>query len=151
MLDLLAQTGADPTSAAAWASGGAATLLGLILFWLAYYHLPAKDKQLVEFVQAKDKHITEVVNTFDNRVAAKDASILKLVDTTIVNCNEQRADFAASLDKVVNHCAEENAKARDLWQRSIEPKIREVVNEENAKALEKVLARQAEMAMRGGK
>lgn len=121
-LAILAQ-GIDPASATAWATGSAAGLLGLVLFWLAYSHLPGKDKQ-----------ITDIVTVYNARTDAKDAQIMLLVNTTISVGDIQRKDFTVALDKVVVHCAEENAKARDSWER----KVRVAISEEAAKTLERI-------------
>lgn len=47
-------------------SGGAgwvgAGLLGVVLWWLLFIHLPNKDKQMISLMESKDKSIKEVTD-----------------------------------------------------------------------------------------
>lgn len=58
MLALFAQTTELVPGLAPWAGLGA---IGLILGWLLLVHLPAKDKQMKEFVEGKDLVIRELL------------------------------------------------------------------------------------------
>ena len=75
---MIAQTD-SLSGGAGWAGAG---LLGLVLFWLLFKHLPAKDAQLKEFVAGKDAAITGVVGTFT------------------AEAKEQRAVYWQALDKI---------------------------------------------------
>lgn len=65
-----------------WAGAG---LLGLMLFWLCFRHLPDKDKQINQLIEARDKQLGE-----------KDKQI-----------NENFASHSRALSTVVEHCKEE--------------------------------------------
>jgi hypothetical protein len=67
-------------------------LVALILRWLLYTHLPAKDKQ-----------IDDLVTAYNVRQDQKDTAHAQAL-------KESRVDFKESLDKVVSHCAEEMEK-----------------------------------------
>jgi len=60
---LFAQMVADPISGGAgWVGAG---LLGLLLGWLLIIHLPAKDKILKDFMEAKDIHVQKMTEKFE--------------------------------------------------------------------------------------
>lgn len=66
-----------------------AGLLGTILYWLLWTHLPLKDRQLQTLMESKDAQIAGLI-------AAKDAALLKqaeyhkaVVDAVTKTCNEQ--------------------------------------------------------------
>lgn len=83
---LLAQQVANALAGeAGWAGVG---VLGLVLSWLMLKHLPAKDKQINEFIEAKDKHVMELT-----------------------------AKFEQNLDKIVDHCKEEFKIVLDLFRK----------------------------------
>jgi hypothetical protein len=118
---ILAQ--ADPITALAGQSGWYGLgLLGLVMSWLLLVHLPAKDKQLKEYLEIKDSQ-------FKTAVDSKDKIILELVESrnqtmlTAQNRIEQlardttdkqdriisnlTAEFKNSLNAVIDHCKEE--------------------------------------------
>src|SRR5688500_11146399 len=54
---------ADPISGGAgWAGAG---LLGLVLAWLLLVHLPSKDKQLKDFIDAHNASVAAMRETFE--------------------------------------------------------------------------------------
>ncbi len=72
----------DPTSLSGGAGWVGAGLLGLVLAWLLWVHLPAKDKQIKEMIESRDKLALDM---------AKVAS----------DCErERRADFREALKAV---------------------------------------------------
>lgn len=71
---------------AGWVGAG---LLGLVLWWLLYKHLPAKDKQIKEFIEGKDLHIEKMTARFE------------------ASLKESRIEFRAALDAVLEHCTKE--------------------------------------------
>lgn len=95
---LLAQNEISLTSATGW---GAFGLVVVILGWLAFYHLPSKDKQQSEML---DKH--------GAAMEKKDAQVMKVLSDHGTESERQRNAFAMALDKVVNHCKEESSA---LW------------------------------------
>jgi hypothetical protein len=90
---LLAQA-ADPISGGAgWAGAG---LLGLVLCWLLLKHLPDKDRQINNLVEAKDRQMTEL------RVAME------------VRIDTQRRDFIEALGSVTTTYRAEAAEERKV-------------------------------------
>jgi hypothetical protein len=79
------------------------TLLGGVLWWLLYNHLPAKDKQISDLVAVQNKVVSDLVTTTNDRQDKKDESHAKSLTDT-------RTDFKQCLDKVVAHCSEEMEK-----------------------------------------
>ena len=79
---------ADPLPAlgSGWAGAG---LLGLVLSWLLFIHLPNKDKQILELVKAKDIAVGEAIKSFREEAAAERAS-----------CERSFANLAASFDRL---------------------------------------------------
>ncbi len=85
---------------------GGAGLLGLVLAWLLFKHLPAKDTQLTNMI---DKHTLAMQNQTNdfNKVLAEKRS-----EFTII-LNEQRHDFRESLKEVTQHCERETSHLAD--------------------------------------
>lgn len=85
-------------------SGGAgwvgAGLLGLVLFWLLFRHLPEKDKQMAHFVEKKDDMLKHVANSFSERIK----NVAEQHTTTVKELNAAHKD---ALDRVVKHCEQE--------------------------------------------
>jgi DNA anti-recombination protein RmuC len=85
-------------------SGGAgwvgAGLLGLVLFWLLFRHLPEKDKQMANFVEKKDDMLKHVANSFSERIKG-------VADQHTTTVKELNAAHKEALDRVVKHCEQE--------------------------------------------
>lgn len=80
----------DPISGGAgWLGAG---LLGLVLGWLLLLHLPAKDKQIKDLLDASNTRLDTLIDK--HNAAMERAQIL----------------FRESLDTVVEHCEKEMAK-----------------------------------------
>jgi hypothetical protein len=79
-----------------WAGAG---LLGLVLAWLFFWHLPAKDKQ-----------ITDLVGEMTKLVEKKDADAKDLVEKHDRRVDAMQVTFKESLQKVVDHCQSESEK-----------------------------------------
>lgn len=70
MMMLIAQltsAGGDLGGYSGWAGAG---LLGLVLAWLLFKHLPDKDRQLKDMLDANDRQLKEVVMIADSRIEA---------------------------------------------------------------------------------
>lgn len=82
MLCFLAQTlpssGGDLGGYSGWAGAG---LLGLVLSWLLFKHLPDKDRQIKDLISSKDEHIERMVIGFTNEI------------------RDTRREYAASIEK----------------------------------------------------
>jgi len=83
---------------AGWTCAG---LLNGVLGWLMFKHLPDTTRQQKELLESKDKQITELVLSFEKRLDAKDIAYGMVMA-------QQRVDFKAALDTVVDHCEKES-------------------------------------------
>jgi uncharacterized membrane-anchored protein YhcB (DUF1043 family) len=123
-----AQAGTDTLSGGAgWVGAG---LLGLVLSWLLFIYLPAKDKQLKEFNEAKDKQIGELVNHFETAITNKDIAFRALIDTKDKQLNEMLVrkweiiqtltkDYKDGIKEVALHCEKEIANLTSYWQQQM--------------------------------
>lgn len=91
---------------AGWAGAG---LLGLVLAWLLFVHLPAKDKQLKEFTEGKDKHVTELTVTYENKL---EVAIKAFKEES----KEDKAEFKMALDAVLAHCEKETKELVEAFR-----------------------------------
>src|SRR5215218_8818549 len=85
MLFILAQT---PTLSGSegWVGAG---LLGAVLAWLMFVHLPGKDKQIDKLIADKDQLIKELGSDH-----------VKAIDKVIVNCKEDAALLRNTSEKI---------------------------------------------------
>ena len=121
---------ADITEFTAGGAGWVGTgLLGSVLLWLFFRHLPDKDKQLKEFTDAKDDQIKELIKEHTVRLTGLNEAHNSLMDRQIqrtekllaeqalllsISDKERRGDFRAALDVVVNHCQRESELQREM-------------------------------------
>lgn len=88
----------DPLSGGAgWVGAG---LLGAVLAWLMFVHLPAKDKQFEKLTTSNQERCDAQDKAHDVRVVAKDSFYAEML-------RQQRSDYKSSLDTVVEHCKTE--------------------------------------------
>ncbi len=88
MASVFAQA-ADPISGGAgWVGAG---LLGGVLGWLLFVHLPSKDKQLKELMESKDGMVRDLAK-----------------------------EFRLDLDRIVTHCKDENERIVEVFQREMQ-------------------------------
>jgi hypothetical protein len=100
LLILIAQVAADPLSGGAgWVGTG---LLGSVLGWLLFVHLPNKDKQILGLIESRDKLVEKL--TADFRQSTK----------------EQLVDFKESLERVTAHCEKEVTTTVDALRKEVE-------------------------------
>lgn len=108
---LFAQVVADPLSGGAgWVGTG---LLGSVLGWLLFVHLPNKDKQILGLIESRD-HLVEKVTT-DFRQSLND-----LVNKADIRDKERTEDFKQSLQKVVDHCEKEVTATVDALKKEVD-------------------------------
>lgn len=117
MLLLLLVQLTDPISGGAgWVGAG---LLGCVLCWLLFIHLPAKDKQLKEFIESKDA-VAERLYVSKDAAAKELAEIHAEQMTALViirdaTDKEKREDFKESLLLITSHCKDEMAAMSSTW------------------------------------
>jgi hypothetical protein len=121
MLLLLQAAQIDPISnGAGWVGAG---LLGLVLGWLLLVHLPAKDKQLKEVIDGKDKLL-------DGIIATKDKLLKDTIDSRDKQLNDILAkkwdmiqaltkDHKESVERVALHCEQEMGNITKYWQEQV--------------------------------
>ena len=111
LLILFAQIATDPLSGGAgWVGTG---LLGSVLGWLLFVHLPNKDKQILGLVESRDKLVEKITSDFRT-------SLDNLVDKGSAKDKELRDDFKQSLQKVVDHCEKEVNSTVDSLKKEVE-------------------------------
>lgn len=88
---LFAQSLESLSGGAGWVGAG---LLGGVLAWLLFFHLPAKDKQIEAMIRNKDEQMGSLMIRHDAIMT------------------ETRKDFKESLATVVAHCEKEFATLR---------------------------------------
>jgi hypothetical protein len=91
--ELIAQgglTGAD----GGWSGWVGAGLLGLVLGWLLYKHLPDKDQQITGLISTHHKHLTEIAAQNSAREAAIQTSHMAQV-------TEDRKFFAGFIERII--------------------------------------------------
>jgi uncharacterized protein YicC (UPF0701 family) len=98
LLTVLAQIATDPLSGSSgWVGTG---MLGAIMAWLLYVHLPAKDKQILGLIESRDKLVEKLTADFR-------ASLDSLLAQGSSKDKELRDDFKMSLQKITDHCEKE--------------------------------------------
>jgi hydroxypyruvate isomerase len=106
-MDLFTQASAIPDLGSAAATGwGAFCLAVAVLYWIAFHHLPSKDKQQTEML---DKH--------GAAMEKKDAQVMQVIRDSHAEGERQRVSFTNNLEMVVAHCKEENAALLDKMRR----------------------------------
>lgn len=135
---LWAQTGGIPEGPAGWvAMAGTLGLLGPVLYWLCYSHLPAKDQQIKDLVKDKDQQIKDLIESKDQAIADKDAQIRALIevkdkalgdkDALILGLIKNERDAVTAIAtvhketvrEVAAHCEREVEKLSGHWQREL--------------------------------
>lgn len=95
---LLVLADMDPISGGAgWVGAG---LLGAVLAWLMFIHLPAKDKQVTGLIEGRN----ELSENLQNRYSA---SIKELQAGMAQISKEQREDHKQVVQMVMEHCRSE--------------------------------------------
>lgn len=85
---------------ASWAGWASFLTSGGVLVWLLFWHLPAKDKQLKEIMDGKDKMISDLTERYEDKLE-------KVSDAFKEDSTESRKEFKGALDLVLKHCENE--------------------------------------------
>jgi Skp family chaperone for outer membrane proteins len=108
---VFSQVTADPLSGGAgWVGTG---LLGSVLGWLLFIHLPKKDQQVLDLINSRDKLVEKLTTEFRQSMA-------ELVDKVNINDREQRVSFKESLEKVTAHCEKEVNETVDALRKEVD-------------------------------
>jgi hypothetical protein len=111
--------------APAWVGTG---LLGSVLGWLLFLHLPNKDKQIAGLIESRDAAMKGLAADYR-------ASLMELTNRFIETDKERRDDYKQSLQVVVNHCEKETAMTNDAIRKdlgemsSLAASLRQLVDE----------------------
>lgn len=84
-LILLAEHVIDPAFSG-WTGAG---LLGMVLAWLLLKHLPAKDKQIMDMLESREKALEAKDIAHDKAMEAKDAIHDKVIKAVTDHCKEE--------------------------------------------------------------
>jgi TolA-binding protein len=113
----------DPGTSLAGSSGWAgAGLLGLVLFWLAYSHLPGKDAQLEKILsdhRSEIKTLVDTHNTLSERIQEKHDAIM----------TQQRQDHAAMMKAQQEACARELKAISETFGATLTSEIRDEIGQ----------------------
>lgn len=126
-------TNGDPLSGGAgWIGAG---LLGAVLCWLFFLHLPSKDKQLKELTEAKDKQIESLIEAKDN--------LSEKLTTAFTTAHGRALDtFKTSMESTQESFTKRNEKTLDTFAVVIkeERATCQKWHEENLDRLSEILA-----------
>jgi hypothetical protein len=98
-------------------SGGAgwvgASLLGGVLSWLLFIHLPNKDKQIAGLIETRDALVKQLAADFR-------AGVMESEARSAAMDKERRADFNNQLAMVVRHCETELTLTNQAIRRDLD-------------------------------
>ena len=97
------------TGGAGWVGAG---LLAVVLRWLLYVYLPAKDAQLQLLIEGKDVLAKDLASKHEEQIC-------RLIADRDKADAEKRHDFKEALNMVVTHCKEESSRATDELRRVV--------------------------------
>jgi hypothetical protein len=113
---MLAQDSTSISGSAGWVGTG---LLGSVLAWLLFVHLPSKDKQLKDMIDSKDTQFKSMVDGMMAMVQQKDGQINTLVTTFSAERDKDREirhealnKYQDALNKVQLNCLQEREQIR---------------------------------------
>lgn len=92
-----------PETPAGWVGWASALTSGAILYWLLFWHIPAKDKWIETIIATKDAQLREEISRSDKRMDAM-ATVFK------AEMESSRSEFKDSLDAILSHCKDETGK-----------------------------------------
>ena len=105
----------DPLGISGWVTAAASVgLLGPVLYWLCYKHLPSKDIQMRDFMEAKDRQLTAAM-------VANESSQNRLLETFTAVVREERQvcqrwheENAAVLAQILQETKENRHTIKDM-------------------------------------
>lgn len=115
LLTLIAQGEALSGVGSGWAGAG---LLGGVLAWLLFIHLPNKDKQIIDLLTTKDKQITELAAVFKSEATAERMACERHFETLATSINTA----LSTLGKQLSEHSQRNQAWITLLQKEVEEK-----------------------------
>lgn len=89
-------------------------LLGTVLAWLLFVHLPAKDKLLKETHENKDEHLRDLTTNKDKQLHELTERYEKKLEQTIEAFKQQgqetKTEFRNALNSIIDHCRTETSE-----------------------------------------
>lgn len=109
---LLAQA-ADPISGGAgWIGAG---LLGMVLCWVFFVHLPAKDKQVKELMEKCDTHNAAIADKFVADLKEARATFGNMLTMVATNADKQTQTLATSIVKEIQHARQTGITSQEAY------------------------------------
>lgn len=105
---ILAQAGSGPDASAVASGWVGAGLLGLVLSWIFFKHLPAKDDQIERLIKSKDVAIKEMIEFKD-----------KQIETNQEICKEEQKQAHQSHERQMEMLANTLQKQLDALGKSV--------------------------------
>ena len=120
--------GVEATEALSGGAGWVGTgLLGSVLMWLFFRHLPDKDRQLKEFNDASNARFKEIMDAKDTQINgiinSHNALLAEQVSRLAEADRDRRSDFKAALDVVIDHCQREAVMQRDVLAKDLSENV----------------------------
>jgi hypothetical protein len=107
--------------APAWVGTG---LLGGVLGWLLFVHLPSKDKQIAGLIADRDRAMTEKDERHDAHIKGLTDRFNETMTGIVVRYTDQererRADYREALAVVVSHCEKETSQTGAAIRKNLE-------------------------------
>ena len=99
---LILSQGGDPSAGVGpWAGWAGFLTSGGVLIWLLFWHLPAKDKQVVELANNVREQLEKKDAVFKMLIDGCDAQILKIAEEFKVTMRETREEFKSTLQAMM--------------------------------------------------
>ena len=90
-----ASQGTDPLSGGSgWVGAG---LLGLVLAWLMFRHLPAKDDQIMQMVESRDELVKSLQENHERHMMTFGLMVEKQLKMVIDHCHTETSAMVAAL------------------------------------------------------
>ena len=79
-----------------WAGAG---ILGLVLSWLLFVHLPSKDKQLKDLIDTYNTRADTVMDKFTTSLTNAETEFNSALKLVVEHCEKENEKFASRLGK----------------------------------------------------
>lgn len=100
LLTILLANGESPDTISGGAGWVGAGLLGLVLSWLLFVHLPNKDKQTMALIEQKDNAIKEVTEAHDKALNTVIATFRNEIKEERQSCRENFQSISLAIKEL---------------------------------------------------